>query len=215
MAVSDQQRELAAFFKPTEDGFVYRAPSGLRIWRSRHFLVGADLRERLIAAAAEPGWVAVAWIAIPWLVVSFGGVVALAYRLGDGQGGALEAVGGGVVFAIVGLVAGIAALSEHKWRLVAPLLRNAPPTAQRLALSEVSAAIRASGGGPSRGQLFGQILGGALMLAAGAFNVSMGIGGLGHRSGVAWPSLLLGAVMMSVGFAVVYVAGRKLANKRD
>ena len=70
MSESDQRRGFAAFFKPVAGGFVYRAPSGWRLWRQRCFRVDAGLRERLLAASEEPVWALALWIAIPWIVVS-------------------------------------------------------------------------------------------------------------------------------------------------
>jgi hypothetical protein len=130
---SDERQALAAFFKPADGGYVYRAPSGWRLWRQPHYLVSADLRDRLITASDEPFWTVVLWLAVPWIVVSFGGVLALALHFGESPGHALEVVAGAIVSAIIGLVVGVAALAEHKWRRVAPLLRDAPVTEERIA----------------------------------------------------------------------------------
>ena len=214
MSANDEQRALAAFFKPVDGGYIYRAPSGWRLWRQPHYRIDADLRDRLITASDEPSWVVGLWMAIPWIVVSFGGVLALALHFGDSPGHILETVAGALVSAIVGLIAGVAALSEHKWRRVAPLLRGAPPTEQRIASPEINAAIRATGA-PSGRAMFGQILSGALLLAAGAFLTGMSIERLDHSGRVAWVQLLSGAVIAVFGFVMLYVVARKLANTRS
>jgi len=211
---NDERRALAAFYKPVDGGYLYRAPSGWRIWRQPHFIVDANLRERLIAASAEPSWVVALWLAVPWVVVSSAGVFVLASYFGGSPGHTLEVFAGGLVSAIVGLVAGLAALAEHKWRRVAPLLRGAQPSAQRISARELNAAVRAAGG-PSRRALFGQIVCGALLLAAGAFLGGMSIEGLNHPGRVVWPQLLSGGVMTVAGFLALYFAARKLASKTD
>jgi hypothetical protein len=212
MNESDQQRVLAAFYKPVAGGYVFRAPSGWRLWRRQHFVVDTALRDRLIALANEPGWVVVLWIAIPWLVVSFAGVGALAWHFGDTPGHSLEMVVGGLVAAIAGLFAGLAALSEHEWRRALPLLRGARPTNERISPQEMAAAVRAAGG-PTRRSMLTQILSGAVLLAAGMLSVGLWIGTVG-RSG-AWAQLISGAAMSVSGFALIFIAARNLANKQD
>lgn len=213
MSESGERRALSAFFKTVDGGYVYRAPSGWRLWRQSHFLVNADLRERLIASSDEPSWVPVLWIAVPWIVVSIAGVAALAFLFGGSTDDPLWPIASGLVFAVIGLVAGLAALAEHKWRRVAPLLRTALPTEERISPTELAAAIR-SAGGPSRRAFFGQILGGASMLAVGVFNAGMSIEKLNH-SGAFWPLLISGAVMAVIGFFLIFVGARSLAKKND
>lgn len=142
MSESAERRRLAAFYKPVAGGYVFRAPSGWRVWRRPHYFVDAVLRERLIAASDEPASVVVLWLAIPWIVVSFAGVFALAFYFGDSPGHSLAVIAGSLVSAIAGLFAGVAALSQHKWQRVALLLRGALPTDQRISPQEIAAAVR-------------------------------------------------------------------------
>ena len=213
MPESDERRALAAFYKPIDGGYVYRAPSGWRLWRRPHFLVDADLRERLIAASDEPSWIVALWLAVPWIVVSFAGVLALAFHYGESPGHRLEAMAGGLIFAIIGLVVGLAAMAEHKWYRVAPLLRGASPTADRISSRDIADAVRAAGG-PSRRAMFVQILSGALLLAVGVFNGGMSFDELGHGR-VVWMQLISGATLAICGFVMLYAAARNLANKKD
>ena len=145
MSDSAEKPELAASFRPTPGGFVYRAPSGWRLWTSPHFLVDADLRDRLIAASDEPNWVVGVWLGVPWIVIAFGGVIAFASYFDGRPGLGLEAYASGIVVAVVGFAAGLVAVVEHKWRRVAPLLRDAPRSQEIISLREILNARRAAG----------------------------------------------------------------------
>ena len=145
MSDGSQNTELAASFRLTRGGFVYRAPSGWRLWTHPHFLVDADLRDRLIAASDEPNWVVGLWLGIPWIVIAFGGVIAFAMYFGGRPGLGLETFACGLVSAVVGFAAGLVAVAEHKWQRVAPLLRDAPRTQECISLREMLNARRAAG----------------------------------------------------------------------
>ena len=145
MSDSAEKPELAASFRPTVGGFVYRAPSGWRLWTRPHFLVDDDLRDRLIAASDEPKWVVGLWLAVPWIVISFVGVIAFAIYFDGRPGLELETFAGGLVAAVVGFAAGLVAMAEHKWLRVAPLLREAPRSQEFISLREMLNARRAAG----------------------------------------------------------------------
>ena len=132
MSDSAEKPELAASFRPTPGGFVYRAPSGWRLWTRPHFLVDADLRDRLIAASDEPNWVV-------------GGVIAFAMYFGGRPGLGLETFACGLVAAVAGFAAGLVAMAEHKWLRVAPLLREATRSQEFISLREMLNARRAAG----------------------------------------------------------------------
>jgi hypothetical protein len=205
---------LAASFRPTPGGFVYRAPPGWRLWTQRHFLVDAELRRRLIAASDESQLVVALWVAIPWIVVSFAGAAALAFCFEGSPGHELELFAAGLVIAVIGLIAGIVVAAEHKWRRVAPLLVGAQPTEERISSREMAAAARAAGGS-SRGALFVEVVSGAVLMAVGALNFGLATGDLDHAHRLAWFRLLLGALTAILGFALLFVAGRKLVNTKD
>ena len=145
MSDSAEKPELAASFRPTPGGFVYRAPSGWRLWTRPHFLVDADLRDRLIAASDEPNWVMGLWLGLPWIVIAFGGVIAFAIYFDGRPGLWLAAFAGGLVSAVVGFAVGLVTMAEHKWLRVAPLLRDAPRSQERISLREMLNARRAAG----------------------------------------------------------------------
>ena len=145
-----EKPDLAASFRPTPGGFVYRAPSGWRLWTRPHFLVDANLRDRVIAASDEPNWVTGLWLGVPWIGISFGGVIAFAAYFDGHPGLELETYAAGLVSAVVGLAAGFVAIAEHKWRRVAPLLRDAPRSQERISLREMLNARRAAGGAVPR-----------------------------------------------------------------
>ena len=145
MSGIEEKPDLAASFRPMLGGFVYRAPSGWQLWTRPHFLVDADLRDRLIAASDEPNWVARLWLAVPWIVISFGGVIAFAVYFDGRPGLEVAAIAGGLVSAVVGFVAGLAALAQHRWWRVELLLRDATRTHECISLPEMLKARRAAG----------------------------------------------------------------------
>jgi hypothetical protein len=211
---SAEQRVLAASFRPTAGGFIYRAPSGWRLWTKPHFLVDAELRERLIAAADESQLAVALWVAVPWIAVNFAGAAALAFWFEGGEGNELELFAAGIVIAVVGLAVGLAALAEHKWRRVAPLLSGARLTEERISSRALMTAAYAAGG-PSRRTLLAQVVSGAALMAVGALNFGIATADFNRPGRAVGLRLLCWGFVAICGFAVLFAAGRKLANKTD
>lgn len=129
-------------FKPTEGGYLFRAPSPLLFWGVQQYRVSEAERQRLIDLTREPTWVAVLWLVGSIVIIcaaGFGVLYAL-YQGGDpGPESALE----GVVIALIAFLGGFSIAALRNRQRMAPVLSEAEKVSGGFTYGEAYAATRA------------------------------------------------------------------------
>jgi hypothetical protein len=128
----------ASAFRPTSDGFIFRAPGFWPIGKSRHYLASETQKNEIVARVKRGRRRSLPLAFLLWLVVFAGFVTGLAFLTGNDQP-TLRDVIVMIVFAIGSLL-----LTLHLWYvlLLRPSLHALAPTNERTTFAERRTAMR-------------------------------------------------------------------------
>lgn len=130
-------------FKPTEGGYLFRAPSPLLFWGVQQYRVSEAERQRLIDLTREPAWVAVLWLFGSILIILAAGFGVL-YALYQGGEPGPESFLEGVVIALIAFLGGFSIAALRNRRRMAPVLSEAEKVSGGFTYGEAYAAARAA-----------------------------------------------------------------------
>jgi hypothetical protein len=167
-----QQSTADIRFKPTEGGYLFRAPSPLLFWGVQQYRLSEAERQRLIDLTREPIWVAVLWLIGP-IAIIFAVGFALLYVLYKGGDPGPESALEGVVIALIALFGGFSIAALRNRRRMAPVLSETEKVSGGFTYREAYTAARAAM--PTRAYVTSALSCGFLF-AAGMFSLGFDLG---------------------------------------
>lgn len=204
------QDKLAVLFKPTEGGYVFRAPNPWVLGPANHYFVTDAQKAQILDTMKIPVWLApVIWLVLLVLLVG-GGTLLLYYLSGHAEPTTADSAIM-IAIAFVGVFLPVPLIGFWQLHRLKPIVQTLRPTNERISFREITEATRVatSARGYMRNSMLLGFAFGMMMLNVG-LNLSTAITKGSYTALILWS-----AAAILFGFAMVknsLIAMRKVGK---